>query len=257
MAILFIAHLIAHGLLAATRAPTLVLHRGMGRLHPLASALVEDAEAHLRDGLEAQQQRNLPSAAASLRRAVELKPGHAEAEQALGAVLVSMGSIAEAEAVYHEILAREPHEPGAPPSQAKLALANLLLDGRGQRAEALAVFRAACEGRQSCMALMAGVVADCAPAPDATRARLAGRPSAVLIVIKVCAAVSAAGRAQFTRLRVQDVVTERGEAPDVNVAMLMVAVRFLHAAAAGPRHDDVNRMHRLSLLCPLLLFGAL
>jgi len=95
-----------------------------------------------------------------MRQALKLEPGLSDAEYELGSVLIAMGSIDEAEQLYRSILSREQHVPGGAPSQAKLALANLLLDGRGQRSEALRVFRQACDAGPSCMAVLGGCVAD-------------------------------------------------------------------------------------------------
>ena len=95
-----------------------------------------------------------------MRQALKLEPGLSDAEYELGSVLIAMGSIDEAEQLYRSILSRERHVPGGAPSQAKLALANLLLDGRGQRSEALRVFRQACDAGPSCMAVLGGCVAD-------------------------------------------------------------------------------------------------
>ena len=103
-----------------------------------------NAQGHRHLGVVASRLSDMSEAAASLRRAVALQPDDDDALHELGNVFSQMGHVDEAEAVLRDLLSREPpQDANSPPSNAKLALAHLLLDGRGHRAEALAVYRAA------------------------------------------------------------------------------------------------------------------
>lgn len=119
-----------------------------------------DGAAHSNLGMLAKSRRDLSGAAASLRRAIELgQDDDDDASEELGSVLVEMGCVDEAERVLRGIVSREPRRDR--PSRAELALANLLLDGRGRRSCAYEVYREACgRDRGSHMAVLAGVAAD-------------------------------------------------------------------------------------------------
>jgi len=130
------------------------------------------AAAHFDLGMTLYRQRNLSAAAASLRRAVELQhqqddgandndTSNDEAKFQLAKVLTDMGYVDEAVRLLRELVANGQEEDD-PCSRARLALANVLLDGRGERAAALEVYRQCCssENKPSPMALLAGVAAD-------------------------------------------------------------------------------------------------
>lgn len=118
-----------------------------------------NATAYRDLGVAAKRLRHLPMAANSLRRAIELLPRDVSLKLELGETFVLMGYVAEAEAVYDDVLLMA-SATSQQSRQAKLARANLLLDGRGQRAEALATFQWACEQGPSPMAVLAGVACD-------------------------------------------------------------------------------------------------
>jgi len=97
--------------------------------------------AHLNLSLVAKDQDNLSLAAESLSRAVDLKSNDDDLKFDLGSVLAKMGYIDDAEAIFRNLLLQEPQqqEYSQPQKQskhlpkAKIALTNLLLDGRGKR----------------------------------------------------------------------------------------------------------------------------
>jgi tetratricopeptide (TPR) repeat protein len=140
-------------------------------------------------GTALRRQNKLAQAAEALGRAVALQQEEATASQTdettgndndntaatvdlleleLGEVYASMGYIDEAVQTLGKVVSREEQqqEEGKSgstrrPSRACVALANVKLDGLGQKEEALAVFAAACSvGRPSPLALLAGVTAD-------------------------------------------------------------------------------------------------
>jgi tetratricopeptide (TPR) repeat protein len=136
-----------------------------------------NAAAHFQLGTTYRRQSNLLAAAASFRRAIELlshMPAQPdddddddtpEAKFQLGTVLTSMGYVDEAERIFRDLVFREEQQQqqqqGRRPSRAKIALANVLLDGRGEKVEALDTYRQCCVNEQkSPMALLAGVAAD-------------------------------------------------------------------------------------------------
>jgi tetratricopeptide (TPR) repeat protein len=136
-----------------------------------AAATHDDSNtaAHLELGATFQRQRNLLEAVASLQRAIELllqeppNPNGSDdeigAHYQLGCVYTDMGYIDEAEAMFRNLLSR--NEPTKLHAQIQLSLANVLLDGRGQKVEALEVYRKSFDaGRPSPITLMAGIVAD-------------------------------------------------------------------------------------------------
>ncbi len=145
---------------------------------PFRAALDEDganASAHLNLGSTLRRQKDLAGAADSLRRAVDLlHDDDADADEALfqlgTTVLSEMGYVDDAVDAFCRLVSREgplDDDDGRAsrrrrPSRAKIALANVLLDGRGLKADALAVFRKYCDcaGGLSPMAVPAGVVAD-------------------------------------------------------------------------------------------------
>jgi len=136
------------------------LDDALHRLQAAAQDNPSDPSAHLNLGTVARRLQQLPVAAASLRRAVELLPDDDDAKRDLGDVLVSMGYVDDAEAVLRDLISRERPAANSRPSRTKIALANLLLDARGQRAEALAVFRDVSTFGPTPIAFLAGVTAD-------------------------------------------------------------------------------------------------
>jgi Tfp pilus assembly protein PilF len=122
-----------------------------------------NGEAHLHLGRLAKRRGNLVEACASLRCAVELLEDNDTARFELGTTLTEMGYISEAETIFSDLVARESQgQQTAPqrPSRAKLALANVRLDGLGQRSKAYQVYCDACEAGSAPMAVLAGVAAD-------------------------------------------------------------------------------------------------
>jgi tetratricopeptide (TPR) repeat protein len=137
------------------------------------AAIERDASnpaAHYQLGLLAKRQSYLSEACAFFRHAIDVN--HVQSDDKddanniknddiqyeLGVVLVQMGYIPEADAIFRDIVSREPSVDR--PSKVKLALANLILDGRGKRSEALQVYAQACRAGSSPMAFLAGVTAD-------------------------------------------------------------------------------------------------
>jgi tetratricopeptide (TPR) repeat protein len=129
-----------------------------------------NSAAHFQLGTTYRRQSNLLAAATSFRRSIELlsiqqpdddNDDTPEAKYQLGAVLTSMGYVEEAVSLFRDLVSREPPAAQQRPSRAKIALANVLLDGRGERVEALEIYRQCCvDGTTSPMALLAGVAAD-------------------------------------------------------------------------------------------------
>lgn len=119
-----------------------------------------NATAYRELGRTAKRLRHLPMAASSLRRVVELVPDDVDGRLELGECLVMMGYVDDAEAAFNEVLQKSPQK--ASPLQerrAKIARANLVIDGRGQRSEAYAVLSSLAPSSPP-MALLAGVAAD-------------------------------------------------------------------------------------------------
>jgi hypothetical protein len=132
-----------------------------------------NSAAQLELGTTYIRQKNLLAAAASFRRSIELvsmqqpdndNEDNTQAKYQLGTVLTSMGYVDEAVSIFRDLVSREPPalaQQQQRPSRAKIALANVLLDGRGERVEALEIYRQCCvNGTTSPMALLAGVAAD-------------------------------------------------------------------------------------------------
>jgi tetratricopeptide (TPR) repeat protein len=132
-----------------------------------------NSAAHFQLGTTFRRQSNLLAAAASFRRSIELismqqpdddDDDNTEAKYQLGAVLTSMGYVDEAVSIFRDLVSREIPalaQQQQRPSRAKIALANVILDGQGEKVEALEIYRQCCvDGTTSPMALLAGVAAD-------------------------------------------------------------------------------------------------
>ena len=124
---------------------------------------MSNASALYQLGILAKRQRYLSEACTFFRRALSVQPDiekkhNDDVRYELGALLTEMGYFTESEAIFRDILSREPLIER--PSMVKLALANLLLDGRGLRSEALQVYNAAFEAGSTIMAFPAGITAD-------------------------------------------------------------------------------------------------
>ena len=115
-----------------------------------------NASAHHQLGLLYKRQNNLSEASASLQHAIDAQPDQKDngIKFELGNILAQMGYIEEAEDIFRDILSRDDR------SFVKMALANLLLDGKGHRSEALEVYSDACHAGPTAMAFLAGVTAD-------------------------------------------------------------------------------------------------
>jgi len=133
----------------------------MGRFKAAVEHDSSDAVSHMSLGTLARRLKILPVAARALRRAAELLPEDDGLKYDLGNTLAEMGEIDEAEAIFCDLLEREARAPM--PSRAKLALANLILNGRGQRSRAFTLFCECIEASRpdpSPLSLLAGVAAD-------------------------------------------------------------------------------------------------
>jgi len=124
---------------------------------------MSNAAAHYQLGLLARRRRYLSEACTFFQRALDVEPGidkknNEHIRYELGTLLTEMGYFTESEAIFQDILSREPLTER--PSKVKLALANLLLDGRGMRSEALQVYNAAYQAGLTIMAFTAGVTSD-------------------------------------------------------------------------------------------------
>ena len=113
-------------------------------LHPAAQAapvkqshLLKQADAAFRDGLAARQKGNLELARARFAEVVKLEPQIAEGHEALGAVLLEMGRLADAIPELEAAAKLKPHDAG---NEANLALAYARA---GQTAKAIPHFDAA------------------------------------------------------------------------------------------------------------------
>ena len=136
--------------------------RSKTALDDLQAVVVADntnAAAHKALGLAAKRVRNLGLAADSLERAVALQPDDDEAKKELASLLAEMGYVPESEAVFRDLLSREPQSQQST-STTRLRLAALMLAGQGQRQEAYDVYSRVCALRPSPVALLAGVAAD-------------------------------------------------------------------------------------------------
>lgn len=137
------------------------LDAALGIFEATAEAHPTDAEAHLNIGLLAKRRSKLAVAAEALRRVVELRPSDDDAKRNLAGVLVDMGYVDDAEVWLRDLISREPPvQPNTRPTRTEAQLANLLLDGRGERSAALRVFERACRCGPTPLAFLAGVVAD-------------------------------------------------------------------------------------------------
>lgn len=119
-----------------------------------------NSKAQFELGVSFRKQNNLTSAVLCFRRAIELEPNNRDAKYQLGDVLTTMGYIDEAVSILRDLVSEEEATSQARPSQAKIAFANVLIDGCGQRFEALEIYRQCCAHGPSPMALLAGVAAD-------------------------------------------------------------------------------------------------
>ena len=122
-------------------------------------AVVRDeynAAAHYQLGRLFKRQNNLSEASASFRCAIDAQPDQKDndIQYELGSTLTQMGYIEEAEDIFRDILSRVDQ------SFVKMSLANLLLDGKGQKSEALKVYSDACQAGPTAMTFLAGVTAD-------------------------------------------------------------------------------------------------
>jgi len=140
---------------------------GTDKLDDAQVAVAEDptdATAQLQLGREARRRQNLAVAATALSHAVELSPDGStkkDAKQELADVLVMMGYISEAETLLRDLISQEPQASSPQkPSTTSLKLANLLVDGRGERSAALEIYQATCDFGPTPIACLAGVTAD-------------------------------------------------------------------------------------------------
>jgi tetratricopeptide (TPR) repeat protein len=87
------------------------------------------------------KEQNLAQASIEFRRASELDPSNIDARYGLGQVLSEMGYIDDAVDVFRELIAKDEDDvvTDGKPSRYKISLANILLDGRGDKKEALLI----------------------------------------------------------------------------------------------------------------------
>ena len=121
------------------------LNQALARFGEAAERDPRNVSAHRNLGLVAKRLRHLALAAASFRRALMLLPHDVDLKYHAGQTLAEMGHIDAAEKLFAGLASDEarspPQQPWAHPP-AKLLLANLVLNGRGQRERA---FRLLCE----------------------------------------------------------------------------------------------------------------
>lgn len=120
---------------------------------------IRSSAHYLQRGIDHQKQGRLLEAVAAFQRASVIDPSNGEAFLNVGKVYAAMGYIDDAESTLRDILSR--------PSLsqwhrgAQLSLTNVLLDGKGQKVDALELYRASFdEGRSSPWTVVAGIVAD-------------------------------------------------------------------------------------------------
>lgn len=118
-----------------------------------------DAAAHLHLGVALLRSGEPTLARGALLRATELCPDDAEAWYQLGTALTEMGLVDEAAEAYRTVLSLYPSSSDGGTDPAQVALANVLLDGKGDRELARRVFERACAAGPGPISLLAGMTA--------------------------------------------------------------------------------------------------
>ena len=134
----------------------------------LEAAVLKDpsnAAAHLNLGMVLKKQRRLAAAIGSLQSALcmfEERGDHDlldEAEFQLGLTLTEMGYVEDAIGSFSKLLAKELNQKGL--ARAKIMLANVLLDGRGEKTRSKEIYLDACKANPaSPMHVLAGCIFD-------------------------------------------------------------------------------------------------
>lgn len=139
--------------------------------HDITERYPSDAVAHLNLGVALRRLGEPTLSHGALLRATELKPDDAQSWYQLGVTSTEMGIVDEAAEAFRRVLALRPPRSDdsdvkggggvvvVAPNPAEVALANVLLDGKGEKKGARRVFEGACASGPGPVSLLAGLAA--------------------------------------------------------------------------------------------------